>query len=267
MGRMVEALKILEHRSTEVPAIAPAPVAPAAKPPAAAPIEPTAPPELPPVAAMAPPAGTDSISRLIVPCVPRSCKLPTAVDVDDPYFELAERISDQLAANYCNVVLFATPDRFSEPRFSLTHLAQAMSLQSPGDVLLVDGDLLGRKLSKSVCPGSPGLIDVMVGTAHWPDVVHTTNVACIDFVSCGQGALPTLERSQFGWEALRPQYRAVLIGLAEASRPETDWLAARCDAVYLVLSRRHTHRQTASAATSSLRASGANLAGCVVTDD
>jgi Mrp family chromosome partitioning ATPase len=208
-----------------------------------------------------------STAWIDLPKVPRACALPTISELSDSYFDLVERMGEQLAENYCNVVLFATPDRFSDAGFSLTQLAQVVALQSPGDVLLVDGDLIGRRLSKSVCPGNQGLVEVMLGVAQWPDVVHTTNLACIDFVSCGQAQVPTLERSQFGWEALRPQYRAVLIGLSEVPRPETNWLAARCDAVYLVLARRHTQRQAASAATSALRACGANLVGCVVTED
>lgn len=208
-----------------------------------------------------------STAWIDLPKVPWACALPTTNDLSDAYFDLAERMGEQLAENYCNVVLFATPDRFSDAGFSLTQLAQAVALQSPGDVLLVDGDLIGRRLSKSVCPGNQGLVEVMLGVAQWSDVVHTTNQACIDFVSCGQAQVPTLERSQFGWGALRPQYRAVLIGLSEVPRPETNWLAARCDAVYLVLARRHTQRQAASAATSALRACGANLVGCIVTED
>lgn len=263
MGRMLEALKTLENRSQErlQEAAALRRAAPLADrvddtPQLASPFR----------------AGDDgplapSSSWLPLPIMPKSCALPTVEELTDPYLELAANINEQLATNYCNVVLLAGPDRFCDAGFSMTQLAQAVAVQSPGDVLLVDGDLIGRKLSKSVCPGTPGLVEVMLGNQHWSDVLHTTNLACLDFVPCGQASVPTLERSQFGWEALRPQYRTVLIGLAEASRPESDWLAARCDAVYLVISRKHTRRQTASAATNSLRASGANLMGCVVTDD
>ena len=107
----------------------------------------------------------------------------------------------------------------------------------------------------------------MLGVAHWPDVINPTNTSCIDFVGCGNRQVPTLERSEFGWNALRPQYRAVLIGVALAGQPDTDWLAARCDGVYLVISRPNTKRQAASAAVSTLRAGGANVLGCIVLED
>lgn len=311
MGRMLDALKALESRTQEKPAVpvvppraaepsrspetnespcdvdslaSELPLEPLRQTPAApksalemAPLPILTPPSVSPKREVPTPAFDEplpvahtlppSTGWIDLPKPPRSCALPTIAELTDPYLDLAERMGEQLATNYCNVVLFAAPDHFSDAGFSLTQLAQAMSLQLPGDVLLVDGDLIGRRLSKSVCPGNQGLVEVMLGVAHWSDVVHTTNQACIDFVPCGQAQVPTLERSQFGWEALRPQYRAVLIGLAEVPRPESNWLAARCDAVYLVLARRHTQRKAASAATSALRACGANVVGCIVTED
>jgi Mrp family chromosome partitioning ATPase len=199
------------------------------------------------------------------PCA--SCCLPTTLDVSDHYLELAARIGEQVASSYCNVLLFVSPDRAWENGFSLTYMAQAFVLQSPGEVLLVDGDLRGRRLSKSIGLSGPGLGEVMLGAAHWPDVINRTKTSGIDFVGCGNRQLPTLERTEFGWNALRPQYRAVLIGVALAGQPDTDWLAARCDGVYLVISRPNTKRQAASAAVSRLRDCGANVLGCIVLDD
>jgi Mrp family chromosome partitioning ATPase len=196
-----------------------------------------------------------------------ACVLPTVLEVADYYLDLANRIAEQVAMNYCNVLLFVSPDRTCDASFSLTHLAQAVALQSPGEVLLVDGDLRGRQLSKAVGTSGPGLGEVMLGTSNWPDVTHPTNMPSIDFVACGNREVPTFERSAFGWNALRPGYRAVLIGVAQAGQPETAWLAARCDGVYLVLSRPQTRRQAASASVTTLRSCGANLLGCVVVDN
>jgi Mrp family chromosome partitioning ATPase len=196
-----------------------------------------------------------------------TCMLPTVTDVADHYLDMAGEIGRQLASNYCNVVLFVSADRWVEPCFSMTHTAQAFARQSAGDVLLVDGDLQFGRLSRSVARPGPGMIEAMLGLAQWPDIIHPTNVARIDFVACGNGQVPTVERPNFGWGALRPLYRTVLIGLAGNSEPETMWLAARCDAVYFVLSRPHTRRGSASAAINALRACGANVAGSIVVND
>jgi hypothetical protein len=106
-----------------------------------------------------------------------------------------------------------------------------------------------------------------LGQAQWPDIIHPTNAARIDCVTRGNAQVPTVERPEFGWGALRPLYRAVLIGLANQGEPETAWLAGRCDAVYFVLSRPHTRRGSASAAVNSLRSCGANVAGSIVVND
>ena len=206
--------------------------------------------------------------RPALPTAPfESCKLPIAPEPADYYREMATRIGGQLAGNYSNVLLFVAADRWVEPSFSMTHLAQCFTLQSSGDVLLVDGDLRTGPLSRLVSRPGPGMVEAMLGQAQWPDIIHPTNVARIDFVARGNGQVPTFERPQFGWGALRPLYRAVLIGLAGQIEPETAWLAGRCDAVYYVLSRPHTRRANASAAINALRASGANVAGCIIVND
>jgi Mrp family chromosome partitioning ATPase len=268
MGRMLDALKALDSRNHPEPERPPA--APAAPPPpddwesllddanegavtAEAEVESPAPP----------PARKPS-----QPTAPHeTCMLPAAPEIEDFYLEMAGRIGEQLASNYSNVLLFVGADRRAESGFSMTQLAQAFAVQAPGDVLLVDGDLREGRLSHAVARPGPGTIEAMLGQAQWPDIIHPTQLARVDFVACGTAQVPTFERPEFGWSALRPLYRAVLIGVANQSEPETNWLAARCDAVYYVLSRPHTRRSSASAAVNVLRSAGANVVGCIVVND
>jgi len=193
--------------------------------------------------------------------------LPTVPVVADHYHELAERIAEQLASNYCNVLLFVTPDDAAAPCFSMTHLAQAFSLQSTGDVLLVDGDLGAGRLSKTVCPRGPGLTEAMLGTAHWPEIIHATTTPRVDFVSRGEATIAGGDEHEVGWGALRPKYRDVLIGVADGRDPQTSRLAAHCDGVYLLVSRPQTKRAEALAAAESLRAGGVNLLGTILVND
>lgn len=258
MSRMLDALKVLDTRSGGVP-----------------------PDELPSRAVTDPPrpqpvaddhvdcvdAPREPAVDVAYPTAAETCALPTATEVAEHYLQMAAEINRRLACNYCNVLLFVAADHWVEPCFSMTHAAQALATQSTGDILLVDGDLRSGRLSKSVARPGPGMIEAMLGEVEWPDIIHPTNLASIDFVSCGHGQVPTVERPNFGWGALRPLYRTVVIGLARQGEPETTWLAARCDAVYLVLSRPHTRRGVASAAINTLRACGANVAGSVVVND
>lgn len=286
MGRMLDALRALEERA-HVPLEAPSP--PLASAPTAVDweivLDETAgllsetaeffgesPQPLPAdlFDEIAPPAPIARVpkSRSPLPtAASETCVLPTAADPAQHYLELAARICDQMASNYSSVLLFVAADRHVEPSFSITQLAQCFSLHAAGDVLLVDGDLREGRLSRAVSRPGPGMIEAMLGKTQWPDIIHPTNAAQIDFVARGNGQVPTFERPQFGWGALRPLYRAVLIGLANQAEPETNWLAARCDAVYYLISRPHTRRSNASAAINALRASGANVAGCIVVND
>ena len=195
------------------------------------------------------------------------CKLPATDDLADAYFDMSVKISSQIATNYSNVLLLVAGDRKAEAAFSMVDLARGVALQSTGNVLLVDGDLRYGRLSHALVPGSPGMIEVMLGVSHWEDVIHATNLPRVDFVAAGSHQVPTFDRPEFGWGALRPRYRVVLIGVGTADEPEIAWLAARCDGVYFLLSRPDTKRQTASSKVNALRASGANVLGCIVVND
>jgi Mrp family chromosome partitioning ATPase len=271
MSRMLEALKVLDTRQ-RVQNAAPAPPAAAAAETvpweeslssleALADVSSLVSAEL--AAEMAPPA----VRAPQLDAMREVCTLPTVSEVGEHYLEMAGQISDQLAANYSNVMLFVGADRWVEPSFSMTHLAQAFAMHTADDVLLVDGDLQSGLLSKSVARPGPGLVEAMLGQAQWPDIIHPTSAVRIDFVARGNASVPTIERTEFGWGALRPLYRTVLIGLAGQAEPQTAWLGGRCDAVYLVISRPHTRRRTASAAVNSLRACGANVVGTIVVND
>lgn len=281
MGRMLDALKALDERAHP-------PVAPAVKP--AEPLvsqpvdwesllEDTSQlvdeaagmfADLPPLTAPDP-LELGAVSRLrqaTMPTAPfETCTLPIVAGPADCYLEMASRISERGASNYSNVVLLVAADRWVEAGFSIVELTQCFAEQTASDVLLVDGDLRQGKLSRSVARPGPGMIEAMLGQTQWPDIIHPTNLPRVDFVARGNAQVPTFERPQFGWGALRPLYRQVLIGLANQAEPETNWLAARCDAVYFLLSRQHTRRSSASAAVNVLRASGANVAGCIVVND
>ena len=262
MSRMLEALKSLETRRNVAPPSEPAPGQPTLSVLDKL-IESYDEPAAEQVLA-APSISSDSpIARKSFDC----CSLPTVAAVPACYLELAQRVGEQLASNYCNVLLFVTANHAAAACFSATQLAQAFVLQSGGRVLLVDGDLRFGRLSKTVCPTGAGMTEAMLGAASWPEVIRPTTAPRIDFVPSGNSQIPTFERADFGWGALRPKYRVVLIGAGDAQEPETRWLASRCDGVYLVISRRLTRRQAASVAVNDLRAGGANVLGCVVADD
>ena len=194
------------------------------------------------------------------------CELPTTSELPDHYLSLASTICEQRAATYSNVLLFVTPEPKLDAAFSITWLAQAFALQSSGDVLLVDGDLRNGKLSKSVCPGGPGMIEVMLGTSAWTDVIHPTASSRIDFVAHGNCQVPTFDRPEFGWGAAAPisrgAHRAVRGG---RTRDRLAVGTLRCRLCRHL--RPHTRRQVASAAVNELRSVGANVQGCVVVND
>ena len=269
MSRMLEALKALENRRSSEQSLA-EPTrhnVGSLKPQIARP----QPSEAPPMVATVdtPAVEVDSPAALVEPerASRESCHLGFSAELPDCYFDTAVRISEQIASNYCNVLLFVTPDQAVEQTLSMPDLARAFALQSSGGILLIDGDLRYGRLSKSAGVTGAGMVEVMLGSAQWPQAIHPTEMSRIDFVPAGHSQVPSFDRPEFGWSALRPQYRVVLIGLSVASELEIGWLSARCDGAYLVISRPHTRRQAAAAAINTLRSAGANVSGSIVIDD
>jgi Mrp family chromosome partitioning ATPase len=251
MGRMLEALKTLESRR---------------QPGSAAPQDET--PSWP--EAYEPQPVVEQVLAELAPepeaSPSRACLLPSVPVVGDHYLRLSERISDQLPGGG-SVLMFVGCDYRCGACFSMVELAQAFASRSSANVLLVDGELRAGRLSRSVGVMSPGMTEIMLGTAGWSAAIRQTLVPGVDLVPSGSSEVPAFERPDFGWNELRECYRAVLIGLNDVQDAETPWLAARCDATYLVVSRPHTPRQTACDALARLRAAGANVLGCIATGD
>lgn len=192
---------------------------------------------------------------------------PTIGEIAGPYLDLAARIVNQLAPSRCNVLLFMGADPYCAAQFSLIQVAEAISLQASHGVLLIDGSLRERALSRAADNPTPGLCDVLQGTADWHGAIRRTQIAGLDFIPAGSGELDEDPYAEPDWQGLRSNYQAVLIGTAEPDSRATWWLATRADATYLIVSRAETRRRDAISVLNSLRANRANVLGSVVIDD
>jgi hypothetical protein len=192
---------------------------------------------------------------------------PRVGEIEGPYLDLASRIIEQLADAPCNVVLFVGADSPSASSFSLIQVAEGLALQASRDILLVDGNLRQRPLSRAAGDPTPGLSDLMRGAADWNDVIRATQIAGLDFVAAGCCEMPDDHFADPDWVMVRDTYQAVLIGTVDPGAAETSWLAGRADATYLVVSRPQTRRRDAVMVLNRLRADGANVLGSVVIND
>jgi Mrp family chromosome partitioning ATPase len=196
-----------------------------------------------------------------------ACLAPTIGEVAEPYLDLAARVTSQLAPSQCHVLLFVGADRNCAEQFSLIQVAEAVSLQAAQGVLLIDGDLSNRVLSRAAANPTPGLCDVLQAAVDWQAAIRRTQIAGLDFMPAGERELDEGPYTEPDWQCLRSCYQAVLIGTAESDGPAAQWLATRADATYLVVSRASTRRRDAVSALNRLRAHRANVLGSVVIDD
>jgi Mrp family chromosome partitioning ATPase len=153
-------------------------------------------------------------------------------------------------------------------RAMLADLATSFADLEVGDVVLVDA----RPELTVGNPSEAGLADLLgdqdEAHADWSDVIQTTDDDRIDRLVRGRGLIDTstrgMRRMATLLDQLRQRYEYVLVHGGDGQNPETAAIAARCDAVYLLVGLDQTDRQQAQQVAETLRAAGAQVKGCVV---
>ena len=126
-------------------------------------------------------------------------------------------------------------------------------------VLLIDGDLRNRSLTKlfGAFP-TPGLADVMSGTASCEDAIVQTNVPNLYVMSAGKSDVPSAELfSNERWSQVvrwsRHHFKMVLVdALLMGAFADFELIAPECDGVLMVVRARNTSREALKAAVEQL---------------
>jgi len=150
----------------------------------------------------------------------------------------------------------------------LADLATSLADLNAGDVVLVDA----RPELTSANPSEDGLAELLSDQndphGDWSHVMQPTDDDRIDRLARGRGLIDTstrgMRRMATLLDQLRQRYEYVLVHGGEGQNPETTAIAARCDAVYLLVGLDQTDRQQAQQVAETLRAAGAQVKGCVV---
>jgi protein-tyrosine kinase len=128
-------------------------------------------------------------------------------------------------------------------------------------VLLIDGDLRNRSLSKLVRTPSVGLADVMSGTAAYEQALVRTDLPNLCIMGAGKSSLSPTELFSTGkWAQVirrsQQHFRIVLIdALSVGEFADLELIASECDGILMVVRAHSTHREALSMALDQIDAS------------
>ena len=266
MPNVWDAMK--KHRAEQAAATPPAPAPVAQTPPAAAPPRIEVPPP-----AQAPPAGGP------LGPVGRNGYAPALV----AYHDRGSRIAEQYRALRTNLLAQYADERFcllvtsAEPGEGKTvtclNLALVLAERQERRTVVVDCDLRKRRVAEFLrIPNSPGLADVLRGTARLADVTRTTPYPNLFVVPAGQAKQPEvgelLGRPELEEvvNELRRQYDYVLFDTPPiAIASDAGMLGRTTREAILVVRMNKTHRESVDRAIGLLHAANVKPVGIVLT--
>lgn len=193
---------------------------------------------------------------------------------NDPMYPLALDHSSIAAAEYFGVmrarlasahaksglrsVLITSPEKEEGKSLICTNLAISFGRLGRYRVLLVDGDMRVRGVSRLLgMEGTAGLADFLQGKLSFEESVHATDFPAVSVVSAGdppEENLPTLLEGPRWAEFLeraKQQFDLVIVDSVPVSAPLADFelMSSVCDGVLLVVHLRKTTREALNVTT------------------
>jgi len=173
------------------------------------------------------------------------------VEAADPQVQgLAENVLSQLPTGRAAALAFTSPiggEGTTDANLRRPGLADRFGIRSGG-----------------------GLVEVLAGSTDWRRVVRKTGVAGLSVLPGGRWPAAddrSPERAGLAGllDALRRDYRLVLLDAASLACHETAPMIRLCDGTYLVLRLGRTARREARQAIRAVEAAGGRVLGCVLT--
>jgi Mrp family chromosome partitioning ATPase len=187
------------------------------------------------------------------------------------YRALLNGLLAQLPAGRGQVVLLTSPAPWAGTTTVLLNLAVTAARQEARRVAVVDANLRRPALAERLgVASSPGLRDVLAGTATLALALQETSQANLRVVPAGQ-VTSGETRLPFDWllptlRQLREQFDLVFVDAPSWNEgSEVAALAATCDAVYMVLHQPGRTSGEGATAVPLLRQPPNNLQGCILT--
>lgn len=190
----------------------------------------------------------------------------------DQYIELVNKLANSSTALAPSLLLFTSAEAIADASNHVEQIANHYLVKKPdAKILLVDGRLKQRALSGRLAGRSScGLAEAIHQGEEWQELVCQTRHSNLSFLPAGNGLLSfrraTSERLAELCLQWKSSYDCVIIDGGDQEELIPRLLCPFCDATYLLVTLGVTEASVAKAAVTELRAYGARLLGCVVSE-
>ncbi len=196
-----------------------------------------------------------------------------ALEHRQPLADQCSALADRLTADFSNpaALMFVSQDDNEELPAAIAYVGQLVHLRHHRDVVLVDANVgVGALSAGFALEGRPGLAEFYQAChANSVPEIYPTWLPGVSVLPCGSASL----QSPNDWRLASSSLVATLhspnrLTLIYGGNPKAAWtksLASACDGVYLMLRLGQTVAADAAKTLDTLRRSGANVLGVIVT--
>ena len=187
----------------------------------------------------------------------------------DTIAQLAKTLMVRFAQDTATAICLVDPDSSRQTAAHLVDLAGAISAQSDARVLLVDGDIENKHVSKEFeASDADGVAELLNVSQSSSKLVRKGRQGQVDLLPAGRGMVgsqrPLDQRIDSLIQEAKSTYRFVMIAAGSPDSSVTDACARSSEATFLMLRIGHTLRTAGHQALSRLTAGGARVLGCIL---
>lgn len=192
-------------------------------------------------------------------------------DQSAPYRVLASNLRQTQGEDAEACIHLIGPESAAEAADVAVRVALLLAQHADRGVLLVDADVTGRKLTRSLgADQRPGLIEVLNHSALWRQTVISVAPHGVSLIPAGRGVLNessigTSKQDPALFDEARQRYTYIVLVSSSGDERVTE-LAARSSTNYLVVGLGQTDRRQVARVVKRIGDLGGRMGGCVATN-
>jgi len=198
-----------------------------------------------------------------------SANTPTTAPTNE-ITALVDSIFERFPLAASTVLLFVGTEENPHVDEACARVAAAIASRNIGDVLLIDADVAGQRLTKaSNLTGQPGFLECINRSHPWRDRVISQNESSFAFMPAGECEMDRWNAKQLlinNVAEMKQDFQFVCVSAGSAHSNHAKLWFDVCEGSYLVVSLKSSNETFAKSSVNELKAGGARLLGCVVTD-
>lgn len=183
---------------------------------------------------------------------------------------LVDSIFERFPLAASTVLLFVGTEENPHVDETCARVASAIAARNIGNVLLIDADVEGQRLTHaSGLAGQGGFLECINRSQDWRKKVVSRNESSFGFLPVGDCAMDRWNAKQLlinSVAEMKQDYQFVCVSAGSAHSAHAKLWYDLCEGSYLVVSLKSSNETFAKSSVRELQTGGARLLGCVVTD-